>query len=129
MTPEIVLHRVLGAEHQLAIVAAIVFGVFDADAVEALLDRAGGFVGGQNALGPAPPWLRDFVQSARFIVVSLRSLASLRLLYAKRLDAGKRLALEPFEECATGGGYISEAVGRARVFERRDRVAAARNRT
>ena len=33
-------HRLAGAEHHLAIVAAIVLGVLDADRVEALLDRA-----------------------------------------------------------------------------------------
>ncbi len=39
----------LGAEQELAIVAAIVLGAFDADGVEALLDGARGFVRGENA--------------------------------------------------------------------------------
>ena len=42
-------HRLAGAEHHLAVVAAIVLGVLDADRVEALLDRARGLVGRQNA--------------------------------------------------------------------------------
>ena len=37
---DVLRHRLAGAEHHLAIVAAIVLGVLDADRVEALLDRA-----------------------------------------------------------------------------------------
>jgi hypothetical protein len=57
-----VAHRLLGPEHQLAIVAAVVFGVFDADGVEALLDSAGGFVGRQNALAGRHHSMCYFVQ-------------------------------------------------------------------
>ena len=56
-------HRLAGAEHHLAIVAAIVLGRFSrADRVEALLDRAGGFVGGQDALAGRDHRFRDLVQ-------------------------------------------------------------------
>src|SRR5262249_13561649 len=41
-------HRVGGAEHHFAVVAATVGGRFDADLVEALLDGARRFIGGQD---------------------------------------------------------------------------------
>ena len=57
-----VLHALGGAEHHLAIVAAIVLGVFDVDRVEAFLDRAGGLVGGQDAPARRNHRLGHFVE-------------------------------------------------------------------
>ena len=55
-------HRLGGAEQHFAVVAPAVGGRFHADRVEALLDRAGGFVGGQNAAAGRDHGLRDLVQ-------------------------------------------------------------------
>ena len=55
-------HRLGRAEQHLAIVAAVVGGRFDADGVEALLDGAGGFVGGENAPARRDHGLGDLVE-------------------------------------------------------------------
>ena len=57
-----VLHALGRAEQHLAIVAAVVLGQFDADGVEALLDRAAGFVGREDALAGRDHGLGDFVE-------------------------------------------------------------------
>src|SRR5918994_4365537 len=49
-------------------------------------------------------------------------------LGSERFDAGQGLALEPFQEGAAGRRDVGEAVGHAGMVERRDRVAAARDR-
>ena len=64
-------HRFGGAEHQLAIIAAIVLGRFRRRCVEALLDRAGGFVGGENALAGRDHRFRDLVQICEVHLVSV----------------------------------------------------------
>src|SRR5438874_728386 len=48
--------------------------------------------------------------------------------YPQHLDPRQDLALEPFEEGATGGRDVGEAIGNACGIERRDRVAAACDR-
>ena len=50
-------HRLGGAEQHLAIVAPGIGVEFHADGVEALLDRAGGFIGGQDAAAGQRPSL------------------------------------------------------------------------
>ena len=55
-------HRLLGAEQHLAIVAPCVGGRFHAERIEALLDGAGGFIGGQNAAAGGDHGLRHLVQ-------------------------------------------------------------------
>src|SRR5580700_4489071 len=57
-------HRLLGAEQHFAIVAPGVGGRFHAERIEALLDGAGGFVGGQNAAAGGDHGLRHLVQFA-----------------------------------------------------------------
>ena len=59
---DVLRHRLAGAEHQLAIVAAVVLGVLDADRVEALLDRARGLVGRQDARARRDHGLGDLVE-------------------------------------------------------------------
>src|SRR5690606_30801197 len=48
-----------------------------------------------------------------------------RLSGAQGLDARQNLALHPFQEGAAGGGDEGHVVGRARVVQGRDGVAAA----
>ena len=55
-------HRLGRAEQHLAVVAAAVLGAFRADRVEALLDRAGRFVGGENAAAGRDHGLGDLVE-------------------------------------------------------------------
>src|SRR5262249_25591191 len=55
-------HRLLRAEQHLAIIAAIVLGRFHLDGVEALLDGAGRFVGGKDALARSYHGDGDFVE-------------------------------------------------------------------
>ncbi|MGY3646521.1 hypothetical protein ACVWW2_001812 [Bradyrhizobium sp. LM4.3] len=55
-------HGFLRAEQHLAIVAAVLFGRFHADRVETLLDGAGGFVGGKDALAGRDHGGRDPVE-------------------------------------------------------------------
>ena len=62
MTPEMCFIALGRAEQHLAIVAAVVLGAFGVDGVEALLDGAGGFVGGEDALAGRDHGLGDFVQ-------------------------------------------------------------------
>ena len=57
---DVVLHALAGAEQHLAIVAARVLGRGDADGVEALLDRAGAFVGSKDAFAGGNERLGDF---------------------------------------------------------------------
>ena len=102
MTPEIwSFIAAFGAEQQLAIVAAVLFGVGDADLVEALLDGAGGFVGGQNALARAPPscWRSRSVR---------RDSCSSSCFDFQRFDARQFLAFKPFQKRPAGGRDIGE---------------------
>jgi hypothetical protein len=55
-------HRLARTEQQLAIIAAAVFGAFDTDGVEALLDRARGFVSRQDAAAGRNHGARDLVE-------------------------------------------------------------------
>ena len=55
-------HGLVAAEQKLAIGAAVVLGVGDADLVETLLDGAGGFIGGQDALAGRHHLAGDRVQ-------------------------------------------------------------------
>jgi hypothetical protein len=59
---DVLRHRVLRAEQQLAIIAAIVLGRVDADRVETLLDGAGGFIRGQNSAARRDHGVGDFVE-------------------------------------------------------------------
>ena len=100
---DMVLHRLVGAEQEFAIVAAVLFGVLHADGVEALLDGAGGFIGGQQALARAPP------SSWRSRSVRRDSLSYLlSYLCRERFNARQFLAFKPFQKCPTGGRDIGE---------------------
>ena len=59
---DVILHRLLRAEQHFAVIAAAVGGRLDLDLIETLLDRAGGFVGGENALAARDHADGDLVQ-------------------------------------------------------------------
>ena len=59
---DVVLHRLDRAEQKLAIIAPRIGRGFDADRIEALLDRARGFVGGEDALAGLHHGFGDLVQ-------------------------------------------------------------------
>ena len=59
---DVAAHGVGRAEQQFAIVAPVVLGVLDPDRIETPLDRAGGFIGGQNALAGGHHCVCDLVQ-------------------------------------------------------------------
>ena len=59
MTPLMYLPRSLRREQHVAVGAAVFLDVLDLDAVEALLDRAGAFVGGEDAFAGGDHGLGD----------------------------------------------------------------------
>ena len=64
----------------------------------------------------------------RVTAMPARRRLRLRSTRPQDLDAGQRLAFQPFEEGAAGGRDIGEIVGDPGMVERRDRVAAAGDR-
>src|SRR5260370_39275937 len=80
---DVAAHRLGRAKQKLAVVAPVVGGRLDADGVEALLDRAARFVGGQNAPARGYHGLRDLVQ---FGEVHWTLLLTLRPTHGRRMN-------------------------------------------
>src|SRR5262245_50661930 len=61
------------------------------------------------------------------VTILVRRCMSPRPFFEYR-DRGKRLAFHEFEKCPTAGGDIGDAVLHAVLLDRRERIAAARER-
>ncbi len=121
-TGNVFAHRIGRAKQKLAIIAAVVLGVFHIDGIKAFFDRGGGFIGGKNAFALCRHRVRCCFQFCEIHV----GLFSLGLFEGS--NARQFLTFQPFQKCPTSGGDIGEIIADTGMIEGCHRVAAARHR-